>query len=47
MLRVLGSIVFLFTMALCLQAKDEKVPLDKLPKAVTDAVKAKFPKGDG
>ncbi len=24
------------------EGKEEKVPLDKLPKAVTDAVKAKF-----
>ncbi|MEO2091672.1 MAG: PepSY-like domain-containing protein [Gemmataceae bacterium] len=28
------------------RAEDEKVPLDKLPKAVVDAVKAKFPKAD-
>ena len=27
------------------RADDEKVPLDKLPKAVVDAVNAKFPKG--
>jgi hypothetical protein len=39
----------MFAVALCLnmaQGAQEKVPLDKLPKEVTDAVKAKFPMAD-
>jgi uncharacterized membrane protein YkoI len=28
------------------RADEEKIPLDKLPKAVVDAVKAKYPKGE-
>jgi hypothetical protein len=34
------------TTGLCRADDEEKVPLDKLPKAVTDAVKKKFPKAE-
>lgn len=48
-MRILTHCV-LTALALCFclvaaRADEQKVPLDKLPKAVTDAVKAKFPKG--
>jgi hypothetical protein len=36
----------LLVLAAVLRAGEEKVALDKLPKAVVDAVKAKFPKGE-
>jgi uncharacterized membrane protein YkoI len=41
----IGWLVGLMLLALVVgvRAEEEKVPLDKLPKAVTDAVKAKFP----
>jgi hypothetical protein len=45
------SVHFLLSFALCLvvgarevRAQEEKVPLDKIPKAVMDALDAKFPK---
>jgi|SRR5579884_1646238 len=42
MVRMLaGALLLVSALAVC--ADEEKVPLDKLPKAVADAVKAKFP----
>ncbi|MDY3558845.1 hypothetical protein R5W23_006002 [Gemmata sp. JC673] len=43
------TVAAVFTMAVVVaggRAEDDKVPLDKLPKAVVDAVKAKFPKAE-
>jgi hypothetical protein len=43
------AVAAVFTMAVVVaggRADDEKVPLDKLPKVVVDAVKAKFPKAE-
>lgn len=40
---VLGAVALAVTSG---RAEDEKVSLDKLPKAVVDAVKAKFPKAE-
>ena len=40
-MSILG-VVLVFALGLTLQADEEKVPLDKLPKAVLDTVKAKF-----
>jgi hypothetical protein len=41
---LLAGVVLLALTAVCARADEEKVPLDKVPKAVLDAVKAKFPK---
>jgi hypothetical protein len=42
---LLAGVALLALTAACARAdEEEKVPLDKLPKAVVDAVKAKFPK---
>lgn len=48
MKRFLAAIaVATFGLMACLKADDEeKVPLDKLPKAVTEAVKKRFPKAE-
>jgi hypothetical protein len=43
MLLVVGGLLGLFT---AVQAQEEKVALDKLPKAVVEAVKKRFPKGE-
>jgi uncharacterized membrane protein YkoI len=42
----LAAAVALAVLAAAVGADEEKVPLDKLPRAVLDAVKAKFPKGE-
>jgi uncharacterized membrane protein YkoI len=43
-MRLLGASALVgFMLAAFAQADEEKVPLDKLPKAVVDAVKARFP----
>ncbi|HMC64810.1 MAG TPA: PepSY-like domain-containing protein, partial [Gemmataceae bacterium] len=42
--RIAAVIVGMLVCAAMVQGDEEKVPLDKLPKAVVDAVKAKFPK---
>ena len=42
---VVGTTVLVLAMA-GVRADEEKVPLDKLPKAVADALKAKFPKAE-
>jgi hypothetical protein len=40
-----AGVALLALAAVCVRAdEEEKIPLDKLPKAVVDAVKAKFPK---
>jgi hypothetical protein len=41
-----GVVVALFVLAAAVRADEEKVPLDKLPKAVVEAVKKRFPKGE-
>jgi len=41
----LAAAAFLAT-ATALRADEEKIPLDKVPKAVLDAVKAKYPDGE-
>ena len=40
----LVALTGIIALAMVRAADEEKVPLDKLPKAVLDAVKAKFPK---
>lgn len=44
MLRVAVGVAVMAVIAATVRADEEKVPLDKLPKAVTDAVKKRFPK---
>ncbi|MDY3558166.1 PepSY-like domain-containing protein [Gemmata sp. JC673] len=46
MLRVMVAVVAGAIAAAGVRADEEKVPLDKLPKAVADAVKKRFPKGE-
>jgi uncharacterized membrane protein YkoI len=40
---VSAALVFVLALTTVVRADEEKVPLDKLPKKVTDAVKARFP----
>ncbi|OWK45252.1 PepSY-like domain-containing protein [Fimbriiglobus ruber] len=40
------AVVAGLAVAVAARADEEKIPLDKLPKAVVDAVKAKFPKAE-
>ncbi len=44
--RLMAGVAVLTLAFVCVRADEEKVPLDKLPKAVSDAVKAKFPKAE-
>jgi uncharacterized membrane protein YkoI len=44
--RLAAGVVMMVLTAAGARADEEKVPLDKLPKAVTDAVKAKFPSAE-
>jgi hypothetical protein len=46
MRRILCGAAVLLVLATAARADEEKVPLDKLPKAVVEAVKAKFPKAE-
>lgn len=46
MLRTVATVVTVALVVAGGRADEEKVPLDKLPKAVVDAVKAKFPKAE-
>jgi hypothetical protein len=41
-----AAIAVLLSLIATAQADQEKIPLDKVPKVVLDAVKAKFPKGE-
>jgi uncharacterized membrane protein YkoI len=43
---VLGPIALWFVLVLGVWADEEKIPLDKVPKAVMDAVKAKYPNAE-
>ena len=45
-MRCLMSLVAVLGLTAGLRADDEKVAIDKLPKAVVEAVKAKFPKAE-
>jgi uncharacterized membrane protein YkoI len=42
----MGAAALLAALAPSIRADEEKVPLDKVPKAVMDAVKARFPDAD-
>jgi uncharacterized membrane protein YkoI len=42
----IGPVCFLLVAALGVCADEEKIPLNKVPKAVMDAVKAKFPNAE-
>jgi hypothetical protein len=46
LLKGLGALIALALFATITVADEEKVPLDKLPAKITDAVKAKFPKAE-
>src|SRR5262249_52002850 len=41
--RAVGSMVLIIAFGVITSAQETKVPLDKVPKAVMDAVKARFP----
>ncbi len=43
-LHVLGTVLALLATSMCL-ADEERIEIDKLPKAVVDAIKAKYPDG--
>jgi hypothetical protein len=44
--RLAVGVAVLAVAVVCARADEEKVPLDKVPKAVMDAVKKKFPKAE-
>lgn len=44
--RACAATAVLLSLLATARAEQEKIPLDKVPKAVLDAVKAKFPKGE-
>jgi hypothetical protein len=46
MRHVARAVAALFVLAAAVRAGEEKVPLDKLPKAVVEAVKKRFPKAE-